>query len=128
MEPPYGGLFIFRIWTQQKNPFTTTRPRQTIGSLEKGRYNPSIQLAFKIARYFHMSIEDIFITRRNRNEKENGYLDFMHWTYTAGGWIISYQDRQRSSRNITGTAVSFLSDLDVACSDTGWGILSVRGR
>ena len=35
--------------------------RQTISSLEKGRYNPSIQLAFKIARYFDMSIEDIFI-------------------------------------------------------------------
>ena len=35
--------------------------RQTIGSLENGRYNPSIILAFKIARYFHMNIEDIFI-------------------------------------------------------------------
>lgn len=35
--------------------------RQTIGSLENGRYNPSIILAFKIAKYFHMSIEDIFI-------------------------------------------------------------------
>lgn len=35
--------------------------RQTIGSLENGRYNPSIVLAFKIARYFKMSIEDIFI-------------------------------------------------------------------
>lgn len=35
--------------------------RQTIGSLENGRYNPSIQLAFKISRYFGMSIEDIFI-------------------------------------------------------------------
>lgn len=35
--------------------------RQTIGSLENGRYNPSILLAFKIARYFRMSIEDIFI-------------------------------------------------------------------
>ena len=35
--------------------------RQTIGSLENGRYNPSILLAFKIARYFGMSIEDIFI-------------------------------------------------------------------
>ena len=35
--------------------------RQTIGSLENGRYNPSIVLAFKIARYFNMSIEDIFI-------------------------------------------------------------------
>lgn len=35
--------------------------RQTIGSLENGRYNPSIILAFKLARYFNMSIEDIFI-------------------------------------------------------------------
>lgn len=35
--------------------------RQTISSLEKGRYNPSILLAFKIARYFGMSIEDIFL-------------------------------------------------------------------
>lgn len=35
--------------------------RQTIGSLENGRYNPSITLAFKIARYFGMTIEDIFI-------------------------------------------------------------------
>ena len=35
--------------------------RQTIGSLENGRYNPSIILAFKIARYFGLSIEDIFI-------------------------------------------------------------------
>ncbi len=35
--------------------------RQTIGSLENGRYNPSILLAFKIARYFDLSIEEIFI-------------------------------------------------------------------
>lgn len=35
--------------------------RQTIGSLENGRYNPSILLAFKIARYFGMQIEEIFL-------------------------------------------------------------------
>ena len=35
--------------------------RQTIGSLENGRYNPSILLAFKISRYFAMPIEEIFI-------------------------------------------------------------------
>lgn len=35
--------------------------RQTIGSLENGRYNPSIMLAFKLARFFEVSIEDIFI-------------------------------------------------------------------
>lgn len=35
--------------------------RQTISSLENGRYNPSILLAFRIARYFGTSIEEIFI-------------------------------------------------------------------
>ena len=35
--------------------------RQTVGSLENGRYNPSILLAFKKARYFGMAIEDIFL-------------------------------------------------------------------
>ena len=35
--------------------------RQTISSLENGRYNPSIALAFKISRYFNMPIEDLFI-------------------------------------------------------------------
>ena len=35
--------------------------RQTIGSLENGRYNPSILLAFRISCYFGLPIEDIFI-------------------------------------------------------------------
>ena len=35
--------------------------RQTIGSLENGRYNPSIRLAFKISRYFGLPIEEIFL-------------------------------------------------------------------
>ncbi|MBO7251505.1 MAG: helix-turn-helix transcriptional regulator [Oscillospiraceae bacterium] len=35
--------------------------RQTISSLENGRYNPSIMLAYRIARYFGMTIEEVFI-------------------------------------------------------------------
>jgi len=35
--------------------------RQTIGSIENGRYNPSIILAFKMAAYFEMPIEEIFL-------------------------------------------------------------------
>lgn len=35
--------------------------RQTIGSIENGRYNPSLILAFKISKYFNKKIEDIFI-------------------------------------------------------------------
>ncbi len=43
--------------------------RQTIGSLENGRYNPSITLAFKIARYFQLSIEEIFIYEEEEHEE-----------------------------------------------------------
>lgn len=34
--------------------------RQTISSLENGRYNPSIMLAYKIAKFFGMTIEEVF--------------------------------------------------------------------
>jgi putative transcriptional regulator len=44
--------------------------RQTIGSIENGRYNPSITLAYKIARYFEMTIEEMFIFEEITNEKE----------------------------------------------------------
>ncbi len=35
--------------------------RQTISSLESGRYNPSITLAFKLARFFNVTIEELFL-------------------------------------------------------------------
>ena len=35
--------------------------RQTISSLENGRYNPSIMLAYKIVKYFGMTIEEVFV-------------------------------------------------------------------
>lgn len=35
--------------------------RQTISSLENGRYNPSIMLAYKVAKLFDMTIEEVFI-------------------------------------------------------------------
>ena len=35
--------------------------RQTISSLENGKYNPSIFLAYKLSRFFGMKIEDLFI-------------------------------------------------------------------
>ena len=42
--------------------------RQTINSLEVGRYNPSIILAFKISKIFNLSIEDIFDYKEEENE------------------------------------------------------------
>ena len=43
--------------------------RQTISSLENGRYNPSVILAIKLARYFDMHVEDIFIYEEAKDEK-----------------------------------------------------------
>ena len=40
--------------------------RQTVIAIEKGKYNPSLELAFKLARYFDTSIEDIFIYEDER--------------------------------------------------------------
>ena len=42
--------------------------RQTIISIEKGKYNPSILLAFKIAKHYHKSIEEIFIYEEDKDE------------------------------------------------------------
>lgn len=49
-----------RGWTQQEMADKVDVSRQTIISLEGGRYNPSILLAFKLARLFDESIEDVF--------------------------------------------------------------------
>lgn len=35
--------------------------RQTISSLENGRYNPSIGLAYKVAKFFGKTIEEVFV-------------------------------------------------------------------
>ena len=47
--------------------------RQTISSIETGKYNPSIILAMKIARYFDLTVEEIFIY-----EEENQYPWFLY--------------------------------------------------
>ena len=47
--------------TQEELADALSVSRQTVGSLENGRYNPSILLAFKIANYFHVTIEEVFM-------------------------------------------------------------------
>lgn len=47
--------------TQQELAESVRVSRQTIISLERGRYNPSILLAFRLARQFDVRIEEIFI-------------------------------------------------------------------
>ena len=54
-----------RSMTQQDLADLLGVTRQTIISLEGGRYNPSITLAFRLARAFDLHIEDIFIYEEN---------------------------------------------------------------
>ena len=43
--------------------------RQTISSLETGRYNPSIFLAYKIARFFDLTIDEVFLFEESEDER-----------------------------------------------------------
>jgi putative transcriptional regulator len=52
--------------TQEELAAALEVSRQTIGSLENGRYNPSIILAFRLARFFGMAVEEIFIYGEER--------------------------------------------------------------
>jgi putative transcriptional regulator len=40
--------------------------RQTIHAVENDKYNPSLELAFKLARFFHKTIEEIFIFKEEQ--------------------------------------------------------------
>lgn len=42
--------------------------RQTINAIEKNKYNPSLELALKIIKYFDLPIDEIFILKENENE------------------------------------------------------------
>ena len=56
--------------TQEELADALSVSRQTIGSLGNGRYNPSILLAFKIANYFHVTIEEVFMNPEVTNNEE----------------------------------------------------------
>ena len=49
-----------RDWSQADLADQLGVSRQTVNALETGRYDPSLPLAFKIARTFSLAIEDIF--------------------------------------------------------------------
>ncbi|MGO2542377.1 helix-turn-helix transcriptional regulator [Specibacter sp. AOP5-B1-6] len=48
-------------WSQEELAATLGVSRQTVIALERGKYNPSLPLAFKLARVFGTSIEELFI-------------------------------------------------------------------
>ena len=48
-------------WSQSDLADKLGVSRQTVNAIETGRYDPSLPLAFKLARLFKMAIEDVFI-------------------------------------------------------------------
>jgi putative transcriptional regulator len=53
-----------RDWTQSQLAQALNVSRQTVNAIETGKYDPSLPLAFSIARLFEKRIEDIFIDGR----------------------------------------------------------------
>ena len=47
--------------------------RQTVIAMEKGKYNPSLELAFKIAHYFKVKIEDVFFYEQKIKKPNGGH-------------------------------------------------------
>ncbi|MBU1240689.1 helix-turn-helix transcriptional regulator [Myxococcota bacterium] len=54
--------------TQQQLADATGVTRATIVALEKGNYNPSLDLAFRLALYFQVDINELFIVKGERDE------------------------------------------------------------
>lgn len=57
-------------WTQEELALRVGVSRQTIIAIEKGTYNPSLELAFKLARVFNLTIEEIFTDEGDAHESE----------------------------------------------------------
>ena len=55
-----------RDWTQAELADRLKVSRQTVNAVEKGKYDPSLSLAFKISRVFNMPIEKVFIDEETK--------------------------------------------------------------
>lgn len=71
--------------TQEELASALEVSRQTIGSLENGKYNPSIILAFKIANFFSLTIEDIFIYEEGKENEKNNFKNIV---FMITGFIL----------------------------------------
>jgi putative transcriptional regulator len=54
-------LRLARDWSQGDLAEALSVSRQTVNSIENGRYDPSLPLAFEIAELFELKIEDVFL-------------------------------------------------------------------
>ncbi|WP_313072353.1 helix-turn-helix transcriptional regulator [Lacrimispora sp.] len=58
-----------RDWTQSDLAEKASISRQAVISIEKYKYTPSLELAFKIARVFNVSINEVFVYREGENDE-----------------------------------------------------------
>jgi putative transcriptional regulator len=66
MKNQIRGLRTDRDWTQEELAKRLRVSRQSVNAIETGRYDPSLPLAFAIARLFGLRIEDIFQEEKKR--------------------------------------------------------------
>lgn len=69
MKNRLAELRTTKGWTQQQLADLVGVSRQTVISLERGRYNPSITLAFRLARTFEIQIEQVFVYEEEDDEQ-----------------------------------------------------------
>ena len=62
-----------RDWTQANLADNLGVTRQTVNAIEKGKFDPSLPLAFKIARLFELSIEEIFQDAKESKSEVNKF-------------------------------------------------------
>jgi len=67
MENNLRVLRAMRRLTQEDLASALSVTRQTILAIENGKYNPSLELAFKMATYFETTIEKIFLYQEKAN-------------------------------------------------------------
>ncbi len=70
MNNRLAELRVARGWTQQDLADLVDVSRQTIISLENGRYNPSLILAFRLARLFDVRLEGLFLYSELEDRKK----------------------------------------------------------
>ena len=93
---------------------------QTIGALENGRYNPSILLAFKIARYFGLAIEEIFIYEEDdakcRGKARAKTLEILRVGLRAGVVWAAAWDSSRHLAVLLFGILLLLSGVEFGCT------------
>ena len=68
MENNLRVLRAIKRMTQEDLASSLSVTRQTIHAIENDKYNPSLELAFKIAKYFETTIEEVFFYKENAQD------------------------------------------------------------